>query len=65
VALGRHYTELRGGSIRGAGGWEDAGLRKVSQVMVGKAAPVPRARIGGRMGSVDAATMQAVSKAVI
>ena len=41
------------------------GLRRVSQVMVDKATTVPRGKIGARMGRVDAATMQAISKAVI
>lgn len=41
---------------------EETGLRRVSQGMVDKATTVPRGKIGAR---VDAATMQAVSKAVI
>ena len=44
---------------------KETGLRRVSQVMVDKASTVPRAKIGERMGRVDAATMQAIHKAVI
>ncbi len=33
--------------------------------MIDKAITVPRAKIGARMGRVDSATMQAISKAVI
>jgi len=33
--------------------------------MVDKSTTVPRAKIGARMGRVDAATMQAISKALI
>ena len=43
----------------------ETGLRRVSQVMVDKATTVPRAKIGARMGRVDAATMQVINKAVI
>ena len=41
-----------------------AGLRKVSQVMVDKVTTVPRAKIGQRIGSVDAGTLRAVSQAI-
>ena len=34
-------------------------------MMVDKATTVPRAKIGARMGRVDAATMQTISNAVI
>ncbi len=44
---------------------KETGLRRVSQVMVDKATTVPRAKIGARIGRIDAATMQAVNKAVI
>ena len=44
---------------------KETGLRRVSQVMVDKATTVPRAKIGARMGRVDAATMQAINKAVV
>ena len=36
------------------------GLKKQAQVMVDKATTVPRARIGARIGQLDAATMDAV-----
>ena len=42
----------------------DTGLEKRSQVMVDKAATVPRSRIGRRIGCLDADTMQAVSTAL-
>ena len=41
------------------------GLRRISQVMVDKITTVPRAKIGARMGRVDAATMQAIRQAVV
>lgn len=40
------------------------GLRKESQVMVDKATTVPRAKLGTRMGQVDAETMEAVEQAL-
>jgi mRNA interferase MazF len=40
------------------------GLRKESQIMVDKATTVPRAKLGARMGRVDAATMAAVDQAL-
>ena len=40
------------------------GLRRVSQVMVDKATTVPRARIGQRIGSLDASTLRAVELAL-
>jgi len=40
------------------------GLRKPSQIMVDKATTVPRAKLGPRMGRVDAATMRAVDAAL-
>ena len=43
----------------------ETGLRRVSQVMDDKATTVPQAKIGARMGCVDAAAMQTISKAVI
>jgi mRNA interferase MazF len=43
----------------------DTGLQKRSQVMVDKAATVPRARIGQRIGCLDANTMEAVSMALV
>ena len=42
----------------------DTGLQKRSQVMVDKAATVPRSRIGQRIGSLDDGTMEAVSAAL-
>jgi mRNA interferase MazF len=43
----------------------DTGLQKRSQVMIDKAATVPRSRIGRRIGRLDAATMQAVNAALM
>jgi mRNA interferase MazF len=43
----------------------DTGLEKRSQVMVDKAATVPRSRIGQRIGCLDANTMEAVSTALM
>jgi mRNA interferase MazF len=40
------------------------GLRKVSQIMVDKAATVPRVKLGQRIGRVDAATLAAVNEAM-
>ena len=40
------------------------GLRERSQIMVDKATTVPRAKIGPRMGRINAATMQAVNQAL-
>ena len=40
------------------------GLHKPSQIMIDKAATVPKARIGQRIGQTDAMTMQAVSAAL-
>lgn len=40
------------------------GLEKPSQVMIDKAATVPRAKIGQRIGRADHDTMQAVSRAL-
>ncbi len=40
------------------------GLVKLSQVMIDKAATVPRARIGQRIGRLRPATMQAISEAL-
>jgi mRNA interferase MazF len=42
----------------------DTGLPRRSQVMVDKAATVPRSRIGQRIGRLDTVTMQAVSTAL-
>jgi mRNA interferase MazF len=44
---------------------KETGLRRISQVMVDKITTVPRAKIGARMGRVDAATMHAIRQAVI
>ena len=41
------------------------GLEKPSHVMIDKAVTLPRARIGQQIGRVDAATMQAVSRALV
>ncbi len=41
------------------------GLQKRSQVMIDKAATVPRSRIGQRIGRLDIDTMQAVSTALV
>jgi mRNA interferase MazF len=43
----------------------DTGLERRSQVMVDKAATVPRSRIGQRIGCLDAGTMEAVSTALM
>jgi mRNA interferase MazF len=43
---------------------ERTGLRKRSQIMVDKAAAVPRAKLGPRIGRVDAATLEAVNEAL-
>jgi mRNA interferase MazF len=43
----------------------DTGLERRSQVMVDKAATVPRSRIGQRIGCLDANTMEAVSTALM
>ena len=43
---------------------KDTGLEKRSQVMVDKAATVPRSRIGQRIGCLDANTLQAVNTAL-
>jgi mRNA interferase MazF len=40
------------------------GLRKASQIMVDKATTVPRAKLGARIGRVDAATVEAVNEAM-
>jgi mRNA interferase MazF len=40
------------------------GLQRRSQVMVDKAATVPRAKIGQRIGRADAGTMRAVDSAL-
>jgi mRNA interferase MazF len=43
---------------------QETGLLRRSQVMVDKAATVPRSRIGQRIGCADLETMQAVSAAL-
>jgi mRNA interferase MazF len=40
------------------------GLKKASQVMVDKATTVPRAKLGQRIGSLDAGSMEEVSAAL-
>jgi mRNA interferase MazF len=42
----------------------DSGLQRRSQVMVDKAATVPRSRIGQRIGCLDTKTLQAVNTAL-
>jgi len=42
----------------------ETGLLKPSQIMVDKATAVPRAKLGARIGQVNAATMQAVGEAL-
>jgi mRNA interferase MazF len=42
----------------------DTGLQRRSQVMVDKAATVPRSRIGQRIGCLDTKTLQAVNTAL-
>jgi mRNA interferase MazF len=46
------------------GAGKETGLRTPSQIMVDKATTVPRAKIGPRMGRINAATMQAVNQAL-
>lgn len=43
---------------------QETGLLRRSQVMVDKAATIPRSRIGQRIGCADYETMQAVSAAI-
>lgn len=43
---------------------QETGLQQRSQVMVDKAATMPRSRIGQRIGRLDTVTMQAVSTAL-
>jgi mRNA interferase MazF len=43
---------------------EGTGLRMISQIMVDKATTVPRAKLGPRIGRVDAATLEAVNQAL-
>ena len=43
---------------------KSTGLRKISQVMVDKTTTVPRAKVGRRIGRVDAATLRAVADAM-
>jgi mRNA interferase MazF len=43
---------------------KETGLHRVSQVMVDKITIVPRAKIGQRIGSVEAGTLRAVNQAV-
>ncbi len=57
-----HPTPLFRVTVRSG---KETGRRRISRVMVDKATTVPRAKIGARMGRVDAATMQAVNKAVV
>jgi mRNA interferase MazF len=40
------------------------GLERRSQIMIDKAATVPRTKIGRRLGSIDAAVMEAVDRAL-
>lgn len=44
--------------------YAETGLTKRSQVMVDKAATIPRAKIGQRIGRADTATMRAVDTAL-
>ena len=43
---------------------KSTGLRKISQVMVDKTTTVPRAKVGQRIGRVDAETLRAVDGAM-
>ena len=43
---------------------QNNGLNTVSQVMIDKAMTIPKAKVGGVIGQVDAATMRAVSSAL-
>jgi mRNA interferase MazF len=40
------------------------GIERRSQIMIDKAATVPRTKIGRRLGSIDAAMMEAVDRAL-
>ena len=42
----------------------EAGLHRISQVMVDKITTVPRAKIGQRIGSVEPSTLRAVNQAI-
>jgi mRNA interferase MazF len=42
----------------------ETGLRKASQIMVDKATTVPRAKLGPRIGRVNAATLRQVDEAL-
>jgi mRNA interferase MazF len=44
---------------------EANGLRATSQIMIDKAAAVPREKIGRAFGHLDAATMRAVNRALV
>src|SRR5580704_336761 len=43
---------------------KETGLRSTSQIMVDKATPVPRTKIGQRVGRVNSATLNAVNDAL-
>ncbi len=43
---------------------KETGLHRPSQVMVDKITTVPRAKIGQRIGSVDASTLRAIQQAI-
>ena len=43
---------------------KSTGLRKIAQVMVDKTTTVPRAKVGQRIGRVDAVTLRAVDNAI-
>jgi len=42
----------------------EVGLHRLSQVMVDKITTVPRAKVGQRIGSVDAGALRAVNRAI-
>ncbi len=44
---------------------ESTGLRATSQIMIDKATAVPREKIGGVFGCLDATTMRTVNQALI
>lgn len=61
--LTSHATEAAGIRILASAG-DATGLRKPSHVMVDKITTVQRAKIGQRIGSLDAATLQEVDRAL-
>jgi mRNA interferase MazF len=61
LTLELHDAPLFRVTVRGGA---RTGLLRDSQIMVDKVTTVPRARIGTRVGKVDAPTLQAVDQAL-